>query len=89
MHDGWGIALLVAGGVVGLATALLLRTRVKAALVATILVLCGAAVGVGAALVQDHVSITNWVVTVALATILIPAHVRVVLGPFGPPPRSS
>lgn len=85
MHDGTGIALLISGGAVALLSAFVLRTRAPAAVVALILVACGAALGVGAMLVQDRVSTTNWIVGVAALTVLVPAHVRVVLGPFGPP----
>jgi hypothetical protein len=84
MHDGVGIALIVAGAVVALATAFLLRTRVPAFLVAVVLAVCGVALGVGVLLVQDHVSTANWILTVALLAFLVPAHVRVVLGRFGP-----
>jgi hypothetical protein len=84
MHDGLGVALIAAGGVVAVATAFGVRTRAPAAAVLAILTLGGLAIGIGAVLVQDHVSTTNTVLTIALATILIPAHVRVVLGPFGP-----
>ena len=85
MHDGAGVALIVAGAVVALPAALLFRTRAPAPVVAAILLLCGVALGTGALLVQDHVSTTNAVVTMVLVTALVPAHVRVVLGPFGPP----
>jgi hypothetical protein len=84
MHDGVGIALIVGGAVVALATAFLLRTRAPGAVVAAVLAACGVALGVGASLVQDHVSTTNWVLTIALLAFLVPAHVRVVLGRFGP-----
>lgn len=84
MHDGVGIALLATGSAVALVAAFVLRTRAPGPLVLGLLALCGAALGVGASLLQRHVSTTNWVLTVTLLTILIPAHVRVVLGPFGP-----
>jgi hypothetical protein len=86
MHDGAGIALIVAGGAVGFLTAFLLRTRAPAVMVASILTGCGLALGAGALLVQDHVSRTNWVLTLALIAFLVPAHVWIVLGPFGPRP---
>ncbi|MFN2545119.1 MAG: hypothetical protein ABR600_11210 [Actinomycetota bacterium] len=83
MHDGWGIALIVAGAVVALGTAFGLRTRASAPVVGIVLLACGLSLGTGALLVQDDVSRTNWVVTVVLMSVLAPAHVRVVLGPFG------
>src|SRR4051794_20752622 len=88
MHDGVGIALIVDGAAVGLLFALPLRTRAPAALVGVILALCGAALGAGALLVQDHdVSTTNWVIVMVFMPVLAPAHVRVVLGRFGPAGR--
>ena len=78
-----GIALIVCGAAAGLLVALVLRTRAPAALVAVVLVASGVATGAGALLVQDHVSTTNWTLTLLLLSFLVPAHVRVVLGPFG------
>jgi hypothetical protein len=84
MHRGVGIVLIVAGSVIGLAFAFLLRRRAPARLVTGVLAACGLAIGTGALLVMRHVSPTNWTLTLVLMTILVPAHVRVVLGPFGP-----
>ena len=84
MHDGVGVALIVAGAAVALPTAFLVRTRAPAILVTAVLSLCGLAVGVGAILVQDHVSTTNCILILLLMPVLFPAHVRVVLGRFGP-----
>jgi hypothetical protein len=88
VNVGAGVTLIVAGAAVALPTAFLLRTRVPAAFVASILALCGLALGAGALLVQDHVSTTNWVLTCVLVTFLVPAHARIVLGPFGPVRRT-
>ena len=84
MHVGVGVSLIAVGAAVALATAFFVRTRAPAALVAAILTLCGLALGAGALLVQDHVSTTNWVLTLVLVGFLVPGHVRIVLGPFGP-----
>ncbi len=86
MHEGVGIALIAVGAAVALVAAFALRTRAPAPVVTGVLVLCGLALGVGASLVQDHVSTTNWVLTVLLLSLLVPAHVRIMLGPFGPTP---
>jgi len=83
MHTGVGIALIVAGSLVGLAFAFAVRRRAPAAVVAAVLALCGLALGAGALLVLHHVSVTNWTVTLVLMAVLVPAHVRVMLGPFG------
>jgi len=78
-----GIGLIVAGAAVGLATAFGLRTRAPALVVAAVLAGCGLALAAGAILVQDHVSTTNRILTLVLLSFLVPAHVRIVLGPFG------
>jgi len=85
VDDGAGIALIVAGAAAALLTAFVLRTRAPGPLVAAVLTLCGAALGAGALLVQGHVSTTNWVLTLVLVGFLVPAHARLVFGPFGPP----
>jgi hypothetical protein len=85
MNVGAGVGLIIGGVAVAFPTAFLLRTRVPAVVVASILALCGLALGVGALLVQDHVSLTNWILTCVLVTFLVPAHARIVLGSFGPP----
>ena len=84
MHEGVGIALIAGGAAVAVASAFGLRTRAPAGVTAAILAASGAALGVGASLVQRHVSTTNWILTVTLLTILVPAHVWIVLGRFGP-----
>jgi len=89
MHDAVGIALIVAGSAVGLVTSFVLRTMWPAPVVALVLIVCGLAVGAGALLVMKHASATNWAVTLVLMAFLVPAHVRVVLGPFGRPARSA
>jgi hypothetical protein len=78
---GW---IAAAGAAVALTTALLLRDRVHAAAVLPLLVLAGASVGWGGMLLQDAPSPGEFVAAVALLAILVPAHVRIVLGPFGP-----
>jgi SHS2 domain-containing protein len=55
-----------------------------AAVVGIVLLGSGVALGIGALTVQDEVSTTEWVVVPLLMSVLAPAHVRVVLGPFGP-----
>jgi hypothetical protein len=84
MHHGVGIALIVASSLVGLAFAFVLRRKAPAPFVAAVLAGCGLALGAGALFELRHVSATNWTVTLVLMTFLVPAHVRVVLGPFGP-----
>jgi hypothetical protein len=49
-----------------------------------ILVAAGAGIGWGAMLLQPDPSPGEFVAALAILAVLIPAHVRVVLGPFGP-----
>jgi hypothetical protein len=83
VSDAAGIAFMVAGGAVALVTAFLFRTRLPAVVVALVLLGCGVALGIGSLAVQDDVSTTEWVLVPLLMSVLAPAHVRVVLGPFG------
>lgn len=69
----------------GLAVALLLRSRLPAVAVLVILAAAGAGIGWGGMLIQPDPSIGELVAAVGLLAILVPAHVRIVLGPFGPP----
>jgi hypothetical protein len=46
-------------------------------------------VGAGALVVQEHVTTADWVVTLAALAVLGPAHVRFLLGPFGPSARPA
>ena len=86
MHDSApGVALIAGGGAVAVLVTAFLRGRAPGLVVAGILTACGAALGAGALLVQDHVSTTNWAVTEVMIAFLVPAHVRIVLGPLGPP----
>jgi hypothetical protein len=84
VHDAAGWTLVASASAVALLTALVLRSRLPALAVLAVLTACGLALGGGAILVQDHVSPTNAAVTLTLVTVLVPAHVRVVLGRFGP-----
>ena len=67
-----------------LLTALLLRRRIAPEVGAAILLLAGAGIGWGGMLLQPDPSTAEFVAAVALLAFLVPAHVRVVLGPFGP-----
>ena len=85
MHPGVGIALIVVSSLIGLVFAFVVRRKAPATFVAAVLAGCGLTLGIGSLLVLRHVSATNWTLTLVLMMILVPAHVRVVLGPFGPP----
>jgi hypothetical protein len=79
-----GVWIVASAVAVGLVTAFLLRTRLPAVLVAAILAAVGAGLGWGAMLIRDDPSDWEFVAAVALLAILVPAHVRIVLGRFGP-----
>lgn len=84
-----GIALITAGGSLGLLTALLVRRRLPGPAVAVIVGSCGAAVGAGGLLVQPDAGVAEWVIAPAALAVLLPLHVRVVLGPLGRPAAPS
>jgi len=69
---------------VWLLTGFILRTRVPAPLV--VLLLAAAGVGLGWGGMQLRPDPATWEVALAIAAlaILVPAHVRIVLGRFGP-----
>ena len=76
--------LLIAAVVLGLVTAFFLRSRQSPVLVTVLLGVAGAAVGWGGMLLQPDPSPAEIAVTIGALALLVPAHVRVVLGPFGP-----
>ena len=69
---------------VAFAAAFVLRRRASAVLVVVVLTVAGAAIGWGGMLLQPDPSIGEFIVAVAMLAFLVPAHVRIVLGPFGP-----
>lgn len=79
-----GESLIVAGTAGALVTAFLLRTRMPGVLVAAALTLAGVGLGWGGMLVQPDPSTGEVIAAVAALAFLVPAHVRIVLGPFGP-----
>jgi 4-hydroxybenzoate polyprenyltransferase len=78
-----GVALIVAGGVLALAVAFLLRRRLPGRAVFGLGAAASLAIGTGALLVQSHVSAVEWTVTLVAMSLLGPAHIRIVMGPFG------
>lgn len=89
MNGGLGIALLVAGGLLALAVAFLLRRRLPGRAVFALAATASLALGTGALLVQRHVSAAEWTLTLAALSLLGPAHIRIVMGPFGRPRRRA
>jgi SHS2 domain-containing protein len=79
-----GVWVVVLSGLVGSVTAFVLRTRVPGWAVAALLVASGAALGWGGILLRDDPGIGEIVFVAAAMSVLVPVHVRIVLGPFGP-----
>ena len=84
MSDGAGVAMIVAGAAGVALGSFVLRRRLPAPAVFVLLGACSVAVGIGALVVQDHVTTADWIVTLAALALLGPVHVRFLLGPFGP-----
>ena len=84
-----GVVLLVTSSALMALTAFVLRTRVPAAMGVLLLAAAGGAFGWGMLLLQPEPSVGESVAAVGLLTILTPAHVRIVLGRFGPSARGA
>lgn len=81
-------AWIVAGSTaVAVLTAFVLRTRAPAVVVALTLTAAGAGLGWGAMLLQKDPTTLELLVGSALMALLVPLHVRIVLGRFGPAAR--
>ena len=77
----WISAASAAMAVLG---AFVLRGRLRAGVVVGVLLLAGAGIGWGGMLLQPDPSIGEVAAAVAMLAFLVPVHVRIVLGPFGP-----
>ncbi len=76
--------LVAVSAFVALSSAFLLRTRLHPTTVAVLLAAAGGALGWSVMLLQPEPSTGEVVAAVAILAILVPLHVRIVLGPFGP-----
>lgn len=81
-----GVWFVVTGAALAVMTAFWLRTRSPAPVVAALLAASGAGIGWGGMLLQPDPSLPQVVLAVVALAVLVPFHVRVVMGPFGPPP---
>ena len=79
-----GAWIVIASVALGLLLAFVLRNRLPAAVVAAGLVACGAGIAWGGMLLRDDPPAAEVVAAVVVLGALVPAHVRNVLGPFGP-----
>lgn len=86
MNAGAGVALIVAGSVLGLFTLSVLWRRLSLPVAFVLLAASGAAIGAGALLVQDRAGPGDWALTVFVLGVLTPLHGRLV---FGRPGRSG
>jgi uncharacterized membrane protein len=80
-----GVWVAAAGAALAVLTSFVLRTRIPAPAVAVLLVMSGAAIGWGGMLLQQDPPAAQTVFAVVALAVLVPFHVRVVVGPFGPP----
>lgn len=69
---------------VAVVTAFFLRTRLPQTTVVVMLAAAGGALGWGAMLLQPDPSTGEVVAAVAILAVLVPVHVRIVVGRFGP-----
>jgi hypothetical protein len=84
---GW--AIVAASAAVAVITGFVLRTRLPAAVVTVVLAAAGAGLAWGGMLLRPDPSAGEVVLAVAMMAVLVPAHVRIVLGRFGPAGRGT
>jgi hypothetical protein len=84
-----GVVLIVLAVAVMLITAFVLRTRAPAAVGISLLAMAGAGFGWGVMLLLPDPSMGEWIAAAGLLAVLTPAHVRIVLGRFGPAARGA
>jgi hypothetical protein len=79
-----GAWIVIASVAAGLVVAFVLRTVLPPVVVTLALAACGAGIALGGMLLRDDPPAWEAVAAVVLLGGLVPAHVRIVLGPFGP-----
>ena len=79
-----GAWLSAASAVLALIVGFVLRPRLPAGAVAGMLLVAGVGIGWGGMLLQPDPSIGEVVAALGMLAFLVPVHVRIVLGPFGP-----
>ena len=84
-----GVGFVVLGAAVGVAVSFVLRTRIPAPVVLLLLAAAGAAIGWGGMTLQPDPPFPQVVFVVVTLAVLVPFHVRIVVGPFGPRRRSG
>jgi hypothetical protein len=84
-----GVWFVVSGAALGLVSAFWVRTRLASPAVAALLAASGAAIGWGGMALQPDPPVPQVVFAVLMLAVLVPVHVRVVFGPFGPRGRDG
>ncbi len=82
-YEDFGIFLVAVSVGVALVTAFVLRTRAPAPLSIALLAAAGAGLGWGGMLIRLSPPLGEVVTAIVLLAVLVPAHVRIVLGPLG------
>ena len=78
-----GVVVLAVSWTLGLAAAFILRPRVAPPVTLVLLVAAGAGLGFGGMMLRPNVHPAEFASAVVLLAVLVPAHVRIVLGPYG------
>ena len=86
MNAGVGIALIVAGSLLGLLTLFALWRRLPEPAALVLLAAAGMGIGAGALLVQEGAGAGDWALILLVLGVLTPLHGRLV---FGQPGRSA
>ena len=79
-----GVWVVVVSALVGSVTAFFLRTNLSGWAIAALLAISGAGLGWGGILLRSDPGRGEFVLVVLAMSVLVPVHVRIVLGPFGP-----
>lgn len=82
MRTGIGISVVVAAGAFGLFVLARWR-RLPARVANTLACVGGAALGIGALLLQDDPEVADWAVTLGALVAFTPLHMRMLVGPAG------
>jgi hypothetical protein len=80
-----GAWFVTGSAALGLVSAFFLRNRLPAAVGVLVLAACGAGIAWGGMLLRPDPPAGEVTAAVVVLAALVPAHVRIVLGPFGRP----
>lgn len=80
-----GVAVVLVAALVAAVTAFVLRPRLPAVLTVPLMTLSSATLAWGGMLLREDPAAAEVVLAVLAMAVLGPAHVRIVLGPYGTP----